>query len=83
MKVEKKTLDRARELLKELNDLEEAKDVMQNYDSKVYAFYRTFYNHNEKQLKEVKIKMPPEVVRVMSEYIENRIFEIKKELETL
>ena len=83
MKVEKKTLDRARELLKELNDLEEAKDVMQNYDSKVQVLYSTFYNHNIKELKEVKIKIPPEVVRVMSEYIENRIFEIKKELETL
>lgn len=83
MKVEKKFLDRARELLEELDKLEEAKDVLTNYDSKVQVLYSTFHNHNLKELKQVIIKMPPEVVRTMSEYIENRIFEIKKELETL
>ena len=35
MKVEKKFLDRARALLEELDKLEEAKDVLTNYDSKV------------------------------------------------
>lgn len=83
MKVEKKFLDRARELLEELNNLEKAKDILQNYDSKVCVQYSTFYNHNRKELKEVKIKMPPEIIGSMNEYMENRIFEIKKELETL
>ena len=83
MKVEKKFLDRARELLEELDKLEETKDVLTNYDSKVCVQYSTFYNHNRKELKAVKINMPPEIIGSMNEYIEKRIFEIKKELETL
>ena len=83
MKVEKKFLDRARALLEELDKLEEAKDVLTNYDSKVQVLYSTYYNHNLKELKQVKIKMPPEIIGNMNEYIDNRIFEIKKELETL
>lgn len=51
MNIEKKNLDKARELLAELKTLEEADDVLGNYDASAYAVFRTGYNNNTKTLK--------------------------------
>ncbi len=83
MNIEKKNLDKARELLAELERLEEVDDVLGNYDAMVYAIFETFHNNNNKTLKEVKVPMPPDVSKAMREYISHRIYEIKKELESL
>lgn len=83
MNIEKKNLDKARELLAELERLEEVDDVLGNYDAMVYAIFETFHNNNTKILKEVKVPMPPDVSKAMREYISHRIYEIKKELESL
>lgn len=83
MNIEKKSLDKARELLAELERLEEVDDILDNYDSMSYAVFRTFHNHNTNTLKEVRIPMPPDVHKAMREYMSHRIYEIKKELESL
>lgn len=83
MNIEKKSLDKVRKLLKELETLEEVSDILGNYDASVSAVFRTSYNNNKNTLKEVQISMPPDIRKSMSEYIANRIYEIKKELESL
>ena len=83
MNIEKKNLDKARELLAELERLEEVDDVLGNYDARAYAVFRTYYNNNTKTLKEVRVPMPPDVSKAMREYMSHRIYEIKKELESL
>lgn len=83
MNIEKKNLDKARELLAELERLEEVDDVLGNYDASAYALFKTFHNNNTKTLKEVRVPMPPDVSKAMREYISHRIYEIKKELESL
>lgn len=83
MNIEKKNLDKARELLAELERLEEVDDVLGNYDAMVYAIFKTCHNNNTKTLKEVRVPMPPDVSKAMREYISHRIYEIKKELESL
>jgi len=83
MNIEKKNLDRARELLAELSTLEDVEDVLGNYDARAYAVFRTYHNNNIKELKEVRVRMPPDVRKAMNEYMSHRIYEIKKELESL
>lgn len=83
MNIEKKNLDKARELLAELERLEEVDDVLGNYDASAYAIFKTCHNNNTKTLKEVRVPMPPDVSKAMREYISHRIYEIKKELESL
>lgn len=83
MNIEKKNLDKARKLLRELETLEEVNDVLGNYDASVSAVFSTFHNNNKKILKKVQISMPPDISKSMREYIANRIYEIKKELESL
>ena len=83
MNIEKKNLNRAWELLNELKKLEDVSNVCRNYDVKKYAVFSTLHNNNTNQYKEVKIPMPPDICKTMSEYISNRIDEIKKELESL
>ena len=83
MNIEKKNLDKARELLKELETLEEAYDVLGNYDARAYAVFKTSYNNNAKTLKEVRFPMPLDIRNSMIAYISHRIYEIKKELESL
>ena len=41
MNIEKENLDKARKLLSELKTLEEAEDVLDNYDARAYAVFRT------------------------------------------
>jgi len=83
MNIEKKNLDKARELLAELERLEEVDDVLGNYDARAYAVFRTCHNNNTKTLKEVRVPMPSDVSKAMREYMSHRIYEIKKELESL
>lgn len=83
MNIEKKNLDRARELLAELSVLEDVKNVCGNYDAEAHAVYSTVHNSNTKRYKEVKIKMPKEVMMIMEGYMSHRIDEISKELESL
>ena len=83
MNIDKKNLDRARELLAELSVLEDIKKICGNYDAKVHAVYSTVHNNNTKRYKEVKIEMPKEVMLIMKEHIDRRIDELRKELETL
>lgn len=83
MNIEKKNLDRVRELLKELEKLEDVNDVLGNYDASVSAVFSTWHNSNTKRLKEVGIPMPADIRKSMNEYISNRIYEVKKELESL
>ena len=83
MNIEKKNLDKARELLAELSTLEDVKKVCGNYDAKVHAVYSTVHNNNTKRYREVVVKMPPEVLLVMKDYIARRIEEIHKELEAM
>ena len=49
MNIEKKNLDKARELLAELERLEEVDDVLGNYDARAYAVFRTCHNNNTKR----------------------------------
>ena len=83
MNIEKKNLDKARELLNELANLEDALDVFKNYDSRVQAVYSSKHNKNTKIYKEVRIKMPLQLVGAMESYIRHRIDEIHKELKSL
>lgn len=84
MNIEKRNLDKARKLLKELEALEEVRDVQSNYDASVSVVFTTLHNNNRKTLKEVRISMPSIDVRnSINEYVQNRIYEIKKELESL
>ena len=83
MNIEKKNLDKARELLAELANLEEVSKVCANYDATAHAVYSTQHNNNTKRYKEVIIEMPKEVVLIMKDHIARRIDEIHKELETL
>lgn len=83
MNIEKKNLDKARKLLAELEKIEEVYDVLGNYDSESYAVFRTGHNNNTKILKEVKIPMPPDICKAMKEHMSHRVYEIKKELESL
>ena len=83
MKIEKQNLDKARELLAELANLEEVSKVCANYDAIAHAVYSTVHNNNTHQYKEVKVRMPEAAFEVMKVYIAHRIDEIHKELEAL
>ncbi len=83
MNIDKKSLDKARELLAELSVLEDIKKVCGNYDAQAHAVYSTVHNNNTKRYKEVIIEMPKEVVLIMKDHIARRIDEIHKELEAL
>lgn len=83
MNIEKENLDKARELLKELEALEGVKDVCSNYDASAHVTFWTLHNSNRKEVKQVQIPLPLYMYKSMHEYVENRIYEVKKELESL
>jgi len=83
MNIEKKNLDRARELLAELDKFESAVDILSNYDAKVYATFSTWYNHNIKETKKVQIPVPNDLIASLKAYVSDRIYAIKKELESM
>ncbi len=55
MNISQANIKRVRELLKEMEKLEEAMEVMKNYDSKVFAVFWTAHNDNKKTTREVII----------------------------
>ncbi len=83
MKTDEKTRKALKGLLEELENLEDALDIMSkdNYDAKVYSYFFTGYNHNEKSSKSVKILMSASLKKAAIFEVENRIAEIKEELE--
>ncbi len=83
MKTDVVSLTKARKLLDELNQLEEARDVLGNYDAKSYALFTSVYNSNSKVPKEVRIPLPADVRKSSIDYINERIAEIKKQLAEL
>ena len=85
MKVDFKTIQRARELLAELKNLEDALHVTTNYDWKLSTEFYTFHNDNTKSPLKISVPLPKSggLKDTIIEHINQRIFEIKKELETL
>ena len=85
MKVDSKNITRARELLSELENLEKALHVATNYDWKLSAAFYTFHNDNTKSPLKISVPLPKsgDLKDQIFEHINLRIFEIKKELETL
>lgn len=81
MKTNDENLKRVRSLLRELGELEDAFDVLGNYDAKAYYCFSTGHNNNTKITKKVFITMSPEVLKQVKEELTSRIEEIKKELE--
>ena len=83
MKTDVVSLTKARKLLDELNHLEEARDVLGNYDVKRYALFTSVHNSNRGVPKEVSIPMPADARKTCFDYIHERIAEIKKQLAEL
>ena len=83
MDTSEKNIRKARRLLDELYSLEEALEVLGNYDVEVYGCFRTCHNNNRNYSKEVKVRVPSEIKNEMKSFIENRIVQIKAELEEL
>ncbi len=83
MQTNDKTLKEARKLLQELDELEDAIDVLGNYDAKAYYLFSTGHNNNTKVTKRVSIPMSAEVLQEVKEEIKLRITEIKKKIEEL
>ena len=55
MQTNDKTLKEARKLLQELDELEDAIDVLGNYDAKAYYLFSTGQQKSRKRLKNCKI----------------------------
>lgn len=83
MNISQANIKRVRELLKEMEKLEEAMEVMKNYDSKVFAVFWTAHNDNKKTTREVMIPVSKETSKKIIEEVKDRIFAIQKELEQL
>ena len=85
MKVDSKNLKRARELLSELQNLENALNVTNNYDWELSAQFYTFHNENTKTPLKINVPLSKkgDLKDQILEHINQRILEIKKELETL
>lgn len=83
MKVDEKSLETARKLLSELSNLEDAFDVLSNYDVTVSARFFTGHNNNTKNSKIVNVPLSKDLIQPIVANMKNRIFEIKKELENL
>ena len=83
MDVSSNNLEKARKLLSELSKLEDALDVLKNYDAQIYAEFWTAHNNNRKGLKTVQITLPESICSSIKEHISDRIFKIKEELKKL
>lgn len=81
--MKKETFIKARNLYEELENLENALDVLGNYDAKAYFCFTTFHNNNLKRRKEVKIPMQDEKIQETKQQIIQRIKQIKEEIEEL
>ena len=78
-----KNLQKARELLKQLEVMEEAKDVWTNYDKKLYAEFYTAHNNNAAHSKTVRILLPQHLQEPILQWIDDEILRLRKELEKL
>jgi hypothetical protein len=89
MNIKQENLEKARNLLKELETLESALDVLGNYDSAIYVQFYTMHNNNEKRPKTVTIPIDEKVFKGVDAKqfsigkINHRIEEIKEELEKM
>lgn len=83
MKVSNENIKKARDLLDELETLEGAMEVMKNYDAKVFALFWTGHNDNTKRTSEVRVQVSQEMCSKLMDEVQDRIFEIRKELEQL
>ena len=83
MKVSNENIEKARKLLTELETLEEAMEVMRNYDAKIFALFWSAYNDNTKQTREVRVQLSRELREQIMDEVQDKIFAIKKELEQL
>ena len=74
---------RVKELLKELDLLENAVDVRSNSDSKIRVVFTSEFNHGEKERKEASIELPQEEAARIVSYILKRQATIIAELEQM
>ena len=80
MKTNDENLKKVRSLLRELDELEDAFDVLKNYDAKACYCFSTGHNNNTKITKTVFVTMSPEILKQVKEELTLRIENIKKEL---
>lgn len=79
-----KNIKKAKELLEELGNLEDIQDIANNYDASYHARFYTQHNNNDSESKTRFLQLPKNIVdELLKEHIPTRIYEIKKELETL
>ncbi len=83
MKTNDEAMKKGRKLLNEYHELEEALDILTNPDAQILLKCSTFYNHNNKVLKEVTTKLGSQAFEGIREYMKTRMTQIKKELEGL
>jgi hypothetical protein len=82
--MELKNIKKAKELLEELENLEDILDVANNYDATCHAKFHSAHNNNKNVSKTRFLELPKNIVDdLLKEHIPTRIYEIKKELETL
>lgn len=83
MKTDNKSMQYARELMQELFKLQDTLDILNNYDAKSYMYFITIHNNNKPRAKDVKIPMPASIKKDAVAYINQRIDEIKQELQKI
>ena len=83
MKIEKENLKRARDLLNELEKLEQALNIMGNYDATISAQFKSIYNNNKESALTVVVPISEYSKKFILDDINLRIEQIKKELGTI
>ena len=78
-----KNLQKARELLKQLEVMEETKDVWKNYDRKLYAEFYTAHNNNATHGKTVRVALPSQLQEAILKWVDDEILRLKEEIEKL
>lgn len=83
MNVRPENLQKVRKLLKELEQLEKAQEILGNYDAEVYAYFRTEHNNNEKNTASVYIPLTGEIKASVEKYMRKRMEGIKEKLKEI
>ena len=84
MKTDKESIEKAKALLSELAKLENALDVLNNYDATAYMYFYTQHNNNKQfSSNDAKIPMPASMKKEAISHINQRVTEIKQELEKI
>ena len=84
MKTDRESVKKAKTLLSELAELENALDVLNNYDAKAYMYFFTQHNNNKQFCSnDAKIPMPASMKKEAISHITQRVAEIKQELEKI